>query len=159
MLQCCNPTQRPQPWWKPWRQYPLEEKSSSLWFFFLGKSFLYILIWRKHRAHFFWDAIEGGWKSYLLLLHLFPTLGEAQHCVFLVLLEQWRLLKETFSLFLILVGFLRRWFLQDHLIPQWLDHFTWLSLLMAFRMTSSSNLLHPAALWHNLGKSASHLCL
>ena len=76
----------------------------------------------------------------------------------LVLLEQWRLLKETFSLFLILVGFpqalvLIILFLSDlttsHDSPFW-----WLS-----RMTSSSNLLHPAALWHNLGKSASHLCL
>lgn len=137
-----------------WKRSPL-----SLWFFF-GKEF-------SLRSHLVQNTelISSGMqlrengKSYLSTSSPLPNpMRRSLTLLILVLLEQWRLLKETFSLFLILVGFpqalvLIILFLSDlttsHDSPCW-----WLS-----RMTSSSNLFHPAALWHNLGKSASHLCL
>lgn len=132
MLQCCSPTQRPQPWWEPWRQSPLEEKSS----------FPLILLWEsvlstfsfdaKHRAHFFWDATEGGWKK--LSFYFFTSSQPYEKKPSSAYSSSLRTVKAFKRNILIVLDFGR--FPSgagfDHLIPQWLDHFTWLSLLMAF---------------------------
>ena len=136
-----------------WKRSPL-----SLGFFF-GKEFSLCsyLVQNTELISSVMQLRENG-KSYLSASSSLPNQMRSPTLLILVLLEQRRLLKETFSLFLILVGFpqarvLILLFLSDlttsHDSPCW-----WLS-----RMTSSSNLLHPAALWHNLGNSASHLCL
>lgn len=56
---------------------------------------------------------------------------------------------------MILLGFLRRCFWSS--IPQWFNHLTWLSLLMAF---DDFTLPPPpsGSPWHHLWNLASHLC-
>ena len=159
MLQCCNPTQRPHPGWKMWRTLSSGREVLFPFDSSLGKSFLRSHLVQNTELISSGMQLRENGKSYLSTSSPLPNpMRRSLTLLILVLLEQWRLLKETFSLFLILVGFPQALVLiilfpsdltTSHDSPFW-----WLS-----RMTSSSNLLHPAALWHNLGKSASHLCL
>lgn len=128
-----------------------------LWFF-LRKFFFLHSHWCKTKNMVLLGHNWGWWGE---LSSSFLTLFPFQESITMfipVLLEQWRLSKETCSSFLILVSFLQALFLillflsdltNSQGSPCW-----WL-----LKVTSSSNLLHPAALWRRLWKWASYLCL
>ena len=109
-----------------WKRGPL-----SLWFFF-GKEFSTFSFGAKHRAHFFWDAIEGEWEK--LSFYFFTSSQPYEKKPNSAYSSSLRTVKAFKRNILIVLNFGR--FPSgagfDHLIPQWLDHFTWLSLLMAF---------------------------
>lgn len=129
---------------KQWR-YTLWKKSS----------FPLILLWERVFSHshltqnlssFLLGCNWGGWKKLSFYFFTLPNPGRSPTLRILVLLEQWRLFKRNILIVLILLefpsgaGF-------DHLIPQWLDHFTWLFLLMALEEWLQYQPPHPAALW------------
>lgn len=99
-------------------------------------------------------------KVICLLSHLFPKPFRICETLLVpVLLEQWRLSKEAFSSFLILVGFPQASAFDPSFL-QWLHHLTWLSSCWwLLKMTSSSNFFIWLPMWHHLWNLASHLFL